>query len=267
MTGHKELMFAEERKRKIIELLNDSSKLLVPELCERFGVSPATIRNDLRYLEENGHLKRTHGGAIRTTRMSYELDTRQKEVKNLVQKQAIAKYAAQMIEDGDTIAIDTGTTGLQFAKAITNHTGLTVVTNDIKIAGYLEENLKANIILIGGTIRLNYNCTVGYLAVNALKGLSVDKAFMATNGLTPEKGLSTPDMSQAEVKKAMLEISSEVIVLCDSSKIGSTAFVQVAPTSVLDYIVTDSQVNEKYVNEFQLLGVAVKIANLQNDNK
>lgn len=261
MDKNREPIFVEERRRKIIELLNKKSKILVPELCEYFDVSPATIRNDLRYLEQNGLLKRTHGGAIKNSKMSFELETKQKEVKNLIQKQAIARYAAQMVDDGDTIVIDTGTTGFEFAKCITNRNGLTVVLNDIRIASYLEEHLKGNIILIGGTLRLKYNCTVGYLAINALKGLSVDKAFMATNGLTVEKGLTTPDLGQAEVKRAMMDIASEVIVMCDSSKIGHTAFAQVAPLVDVDYIITDNLVNDVYIKEFQALGINVKVVN------
>jgi DeoR family fructose operon transcriptional repressor len=256
----KEPLFAEERKLKIIELLNENTKLLVPELCEYFGVSSATIRNDLRDLEGNGLLKRTHGGAIKNTKAGFELDTHQKGIKNLAQKQAIARFAAETVDDGDTIAIDTGTTALEFTKQLTSRQGLTVVVNDIKIASYLEEYTEINTILIGGVIRRKYNCTVGYPATNALKGLSVDKVFMATNGLSLDKGLTTPDMSQAEVKKAMLNIASEVIVICDSSKIGNTAFVQVAPISRVDCIITDSGIDERDIEELQALGVIVQIA-------
>jgi DeoR family fructose operon transcriptional repressor len=259
----KEPLFAEERKMKILELLNENSKIIVPELCEYFGVSPATIRNDLRELENSGLLKRTHGGAIKNLQTRYELDTIQKQIKNLPEKQAIAKRAVELVEDGDTIAIDTGTTTLEFAKLLSSRKGITVVVNDIKIASYLEYNTDANIILIGGMIRRHYNCTVGHMAINALKGLNVDKAFMATNGLSIKRGLTTPDMSQAEVKRAMMDIASEIIVLCDSSKIENMAFVQFAPIDRVDRLITDDKIDDRDLNEFKMLGIEVDVVEVE----
>lgn len=255
----KEPLFAEERKMEILEILNRKSKIVVPELCEHFSVSSATIRNDLRELEESGLLKRTHGGAIKNIKTGYELDTLQKQVKNLAEKQAIAKRAIELVEDGDTIAIDTGTTTLEFAKLLTSKKQITVVVNDVKIAGYLEYNTNANIILIGGLIRRHYNCTVGHMATNALKGLNVDKAFMATNGVSIKRGLTTPDMGQAEVKKAMMDIATEIIVLCDSSKIENMAFVQFAPIERVDRLVTDDKIHAGDLAEFKILGIEVDV--------
>ena len=172
----KEPLFAEERKSRIIELLNENSKLVVPDLCDYFEVSPATIRNDLRELENGGLLKRTHGGAILNTKTGYELNSYQKGVKNLAAKQAIARYAVNLVDDGDTIAIDTGTTTLEFAKLLAGKNGITAVVNDIGIAKQLEENSDTNIILTGGILRRNFHCTIGPIAQKALEGLSVDKA-------------------------------------------------------------------------------------------
>jgi DeoR family fructose operon transcriptional repressor len=255
----KEPLFAEERKMKILEILNKNSKIVVPELCEYFGVSPATIRNDLRELEDSGLLKRTHGGAIKNIKARHELDTLQKQVKNLAEKQAIAKRAIELVEDGDTIAIDTGTTTLEFAKLLTSKEQITVVVNDVKIASYLEYNTNASIILIGGLIRRHYNCTVGHMATDALKGLNVDKAFMATNGISIKRGLTTPDMGQAEVKKAMMDIASEIIVLCDSTKIENMAFVQFATIDRVDRLITDNQIDDRDLNEFKILGIEMDV--------
>lgn len=253
----KELLFAEERKSRIIELLKENSKLLVPDLCEYFNVSPATIRNDLRELENAGLLKRTHGGAISNTKTGFELNSYQKEVKNLAEKKAIARFAAELVEDGDTIALDTGTTTLEFARMLTGKKGITVVLNDIAIASFLEDNSDASIILIGGILRKSFHCTIGPTAVKALSGLNVDKAFMATNGITVKKGLTTPDINQAEVKKAMIEIASEIIVLCDSSKIGNYGFAQVAPVTSVHRIITDDKIDERDAGDFKALGITV----------
>lgn len=255
----KEPLFAEERKTKILELLKENSKIRVPDLCTFFDISPATIRNDLRELESTGLLKRTHGGAISNTKAKFELDSNQKEVENLTEKIAIAKYAADLVEDGDTIAIDTGTTTFEFAKLLTEKKNITVVLNDITIASFLEKNSDANIFLIGGNLRRNFHCTLGPIAVKALSGLSVDRAFIATNGVTNKKGITTPDINQAEVKKAMIGIATEVIVLCDSSKIGINGFAQVATLTEVDRLITDDGICESEAAEIEAQGVMVDI--------
>lgn len=256
----KEPLFVEERKGRILQMLSKNSKLLVPEICEKFGVSPATARNDLRELENAGLLKRTHGGAIHISKAGFELDSYQKEVKNQAEKQKIAKLAMSYVEDGDIIAIDTGTTTLEFAKLLNARKRLTVVLNDIIIAEYLEEHSDANILLIGGSIRRNFHCVVGPIAIRSMQGLSVDKAFIATNSISSRRGLTTPDLNQAEVKKAMIEISSQVIVLCDSSKIGTNGFVQVAPISAVHRLITDSGIQAGDIEDFNALGIDVQIA-------
>jgi DeoR family transcriptional regulator, fructose operon transcriptional repressor len=255
----KETVFAEERKNKILQLLNENKKLLVPELCDVFHVSPATIRNDLRELENCGLLQRTHGGALSNPKTRFELNSYQKEISQLTEKQLIARYSAGLVEDGDTIAIDTGTTTLEFAKMLGSKRDITVVTNDIQIASQLEQSANATVIFIGGILRKGFHCTVGPAAVRMLSEFSVDKAFMATNGISLEKGLTTPDMNQAEIKKAMIQIANEIIVLCDSSKFGNNAFVQVAPVSAISRIITDQNIDERDFKVFQSKDILVSI--------
>jgi DeoR family fructose operon transcriptional repressor len=259
----KETLFAEERKSQILELLKSSSKILVNELCDHFDVSPATIRNDLRELENGGFLKRTHGGAISNTKTGYELNSYQKEVTNHLEKEAIARFSFDLIENGDTILLDTGTTTLELARLLGQKRDITVVVNDIEIARYLEDNTDINVILIGGALRQKFHCTVGPIALKALEGLSVDKAFMAANGITAKKGLTTPDLQQAEVKRAMIEIASEVIVLCDSSKIGYNAFAQFAQINSISRLITDNKADEKILDEIRAWDVPVDIVNIQ----
>lgn len=254
----KEPLFAEERKAGILQLLLDNSKLLVPEICEIFGVSPATARNDLREMENAGLLKRTHGGAISISRVGFELDSYQKIVKNQAEKQKIAKLAMEYVEDGDIIAVDTGTTTLEFARLLPVKKGLTVVLNDLIIAEYLEEHSDANIILTGGAMRRNFHCVIGPIAIRSMQGLSVDKAFIATNGITVKTGLTTPDLNQAEVKKTMIDIAAQVTVLCDSSKIGYNGFVQVAPISAIHRLITDRGIQQGDLEEFRALGIDVQ---------
>jgi len=258
----KEFMFAEERKQAILSLLEENSKMTVQDLRDYFEVSAATIRNDLRELASAGLLTRTHGGALSITKTGFELNSYQKGVKNLAQKQVIAKKALEFVEDEDTIAIDTGTTTIEFAKLLSSKKNLTVIVNDIEIARCLEDESDAVIILVGGHVRRNFHCTVGPVAIRSLSGLNVDKAFMATNGLTSKCGLTTPDINQAEIKKAMIDIAEEVIVLCDGSKIGNTAFARVAPIEKVNRIITDETADSIELNNIILSGVTVDVVKI-----
>lgn len=255
----REQLFAEERKQAILELLEENSKMTVQDLREYFEVSAATIRNDLRELANAGLLTRTHGGALSIDKTGFELNSYQKGVKNLAQKQAIAKKALEYVEDGDTIAIDTGTTTLEFAKLLHAKKRLTIIVNDIEIARCLEDETDAVIILVGGHVRRNFHCTVGPVAVKSLSGLNVDKAFMATNGLTVKRGLTTPDISQAEIKRSMMEVAAEVTVICDGSKIGNTAFAQVSSIERVNRIITDETADETEISNIISYGLSVDI--------
>ncbi|MEW5814780.1 MAG: DeoR/GlpR family DNA-binding transcription regulator [Spirochaetota bacterium] len=253
-----DVMFVEERKLKILEYLKDRKKATVNELCAAFNVSGATIRNDLRELENSNLLVRAHGGAMVKSKTAYELDAKQREVQNLLQKKRIANAAIQRIEDGDTIILDTGTTTLELARLLNTKRNLTVITNDIEIASVLEDFDQINIILIGGILRKRFHCTIGMAGHEMLAGLAVDKAFMGANGFTVEKGATTPDISQAERKKAMISIASQIILLCDSSKIGRNSFAQFAPLNEIDVLITD-ELGESEWKQIEEAGIKVLI--------
>jgi DeoR family fructose operon transcriptional repressor len=249
-------LFVEERKAKILLLLKENSKLLVPDLCKIFNVSPATIRNDLRDLAQENKLRRTHGGAIPIGKTSFEPTYADKELVFENEKKRIALCAADLVEDGDTIAIDSGSTTLEFAKCLVEKEKkrLTIVLNDIKIASCLEKIPDANIILLAGSLRHGYQCTVGPLALATLRGLNVDKAFMGTNALSSTKVFTTPDINQAEVKKCMIQIASETIMLCDSSKFNKVAFAEFATLEDIDKLITDTNLSPKmsaYLSDLQ----------------
>lgn len=239
-------LFAEERKKQIVAVIRDRKKVTVPFLCDFFKVSPATIRNDLAELENIKLIKRTHGGAIDLSQTGYEPSSNEKKVKNLHLKKAIAKESVKFIEDNDIIILDAGTTTIELAKLLHGYSNLTVVVNDITIAQYLENIDGVNIILIGGAIRKKQHCAVGPIASKILNELSVDKVFLGTNGFTLERGCTTPDMNQAEIKEIMVKIASKVFVLCDSSKFGNTSFSQFAPPSLIDVLITDHEVEKDY---------------------
>jgi DeoR family fructose operon transcriptional repressor len=257
-----EVLFAEERRAEIVRMVNDSKKVLVPDLIEHFKVSPATIRGDLRDLEAAGLIKRTHGGAIPSgfAKVGFEPDAVAKNVSHLEEKRRLARKAAELVEDGDIIILDTGTTTLELARQLRDKSNVTVIVNDMAIALCLEPFDGINVIVIGGTLRKNFHCTVGPFAANVLSELNVDKVFLGTNAFSAQKGCTTPDINQAEIKKIMVRIASQTIVLCDSSKFGKNSFVQFAHPQEVDLLVTDSGIDKKLLEELNELGVDVLVA-------
>jgi DeoR family fructose operon transcriptional repressor len=253
-----ENIFAEERKHMIVEMVNANVKITVAELCDRFSVSPATIRNDLRELEESGRLKRTHGGAISNRRANFEQDSYQKEVKRVSQKRDIAAAAVKYVNEGDTIVVDTGTTTFEFAKLLKNFESLNVVTNDIQIAAYLERNTEANIIIAGGAVRRNYHYTTGQKAIDTIADLNVDRAFIGVNGVSAKKGITVPHIDTAYVKAKIIEISDEIVLLADSTKLDRFSFVKCAEIDKVDVLITDDEADAEYLEKIREKGVDVR---------
>ena len=236
----KAVLFAEERHYKLVEFIHAHTKATVHELINQFGVSSATIRNDLRTLEQRGLISRTHGGAMIRTRSGYEEALQQRKVHNRIEKQLIARLALEKINDGDTIVIDTGTTMLELAKLLSEKRDLIIITNDIEIAGLLCNMEQHTLIVIGGTVRKRFRCTAGSLSQGMLSDMVVDKAFMAANNFDVKRGASTPDIDTAETKKAMIRIAAKRFLLCAHEKFGTQSFARFAETKDFDVIITDA---------------------------
>jgi DeoR family transcriptional regulator, fructose operon transcriptional repressor len=235
----REQIFVEERKRGVISFVNERRRATVTELCSKFAVSPATIRSDLRDLEQDGLLVRTHGGATAKDKARFELDAREKSVQHADEKRAVAARALVCIEDGDAILLDTGSTTLELAALLQARHNITVVTNDLVIAQLLEDHPSATIHLVGGMVRKRFHCSVGTRAEQFLHGLKVDKAFMAANGFSIRTGATTPDLEHAEIKRRMMAIATKTFLLVDSSKLGKSSFAQFAAADAIDCVIVD----------------------------
>lgn len=240
-TSPKEIdpLFAEERQIGILQAIEQQKKVMVNDLVKRFGVSGVTIRTDLRDLERAGQLIRTHGGAIATTKTGFEPNTRQKEIHFSKEKSRIAAAALALIDDGDTIILDTGTTTLELARILRARKKLTVVTNDLEIARTLEDCSETTICLLGGIVRKGFHCTISVRGIEVGEGITVDKAFMGANGFSLSKGATTPDIGQAHNKKQMIKMAARVILLCDHSKLGRVSLAQFATANEIHALVTD----------------------------
>lgn len=239
-----EHLFPEERRERIVALVDERAKVRVSEFCDMFNVSSATVRNDMRVLEQEKRIKRTHGGALALSQARHEKKDMEKLVSAVDEKRRIAEYAATLIEPGDTLALDTGTTTRELAKLISGMEELTVVTNDLLIAAMLSDNPKVTTIVLGGVVRVGYSCTVGAIAKNMLLDMSIDKAFMATNGFSVSKGFTTPTSEQAEVKKMLISASMQTVMLMDSSKFAKQYFLKFADISQIDALITDKGISD-----------------------
>ena len=250
MEKTKPAVFAEERKAQILEIIRKNQKIVVPELCNYFGVSASTIRNDLRDLKDAKLITRTHGGAVSNSKVSLEPMPREKQAQMFEQKAAIARRAAEMVDNGDVIALCTGTTTMELARQLVNKEKLTVVLNDIRIAAFLEENTDFTLFMLGGMIRrgFHYVNTAG----NPLPRISIDRVFFSCNALNASMGATLPDFNLAINTAEIIKLASEAVLLCDSSKVGTVAFAQIVPLEKIDTIIIDSDIDTADLKELSV---------------
>lgn len=252
-------MYEVERKRRILELLKEHQRVDVQGLNQILQVSDSTIRRDLKELEDQNLLKRTHGGAVPVQNVNFEPTFVEKEISNSDRKKLIAKKAVEQIRENDVILLDSGTTMLYLAMELKRFRKLTVVTNGIPIAQELEAADGIDLILIGGSLRKGILSLVGPFAEQILDRLHVDKAFIGTNAIHPEEGLSTPNIDEASIKRKMIACANKAILLADSSKVGDVNLVKFASLKDIDLFITDDQASEEHLREIEEKGVEIQI--------
>lgn len=251
-------MFSEERCMKIVEILQEKTSIKVNELAEFFNVSESTIRRDLKEMEENGLISRTHGGAVGITNTKFEPTYREKEDARHDEKEMIGKLAAGMIEDGNTIILDSGTTTLEVAKHITAK-NIIVLTNSIDIAYILSDKEDIEVIVTGGSLRQTTRAMVGNITEKILNQFKVDIAFIGANGITLRDGITTPNNVEAQAKRVMMDAAQKVIVVADSTKFNNVYFSVISPISRVFSIITSSDINRDIKREFEGAGVEIVI--------
>lgn len=236
-------MYAEERQLYILDLARREGRVDAGPLAEELKVSTETIRRDLSVLERQGFLRRTHGGAIPLERMGFDpvLMTRASTMVDV--KARIGKAAVDYLPQEGSIIIDGGTTTAVLAESIPADRPLTVLTDALPIAFSLTGKEHLTVLMPGGIIRTRSMCSVGPWAVRNLGEVSVDVAFMGTNGLSIERGLTTSDQSEAVTKRAMIESARRVVLLCDHSKVGVDDFFRFADLADVDVLITDTALN------------------------
>jgi DeoR family transcriptional regulator, aga operon transcriptional repressor len=252
-------MLNEERQRAILDLLRRDGRVLVVDLARQFHTSQVTIRKDLEILHVKGQIHRTHGGALPARDGALEdLSLREKEKLYRKEKLQIASAAARMVSEGQVVVLDSGTTTTAIACALRNFQNLTVITNAANIAAELSGSV-LEVILIGGSLRKNSFSLVGPLAEETLHKLHADILFLGVDGFDVQYGLSTPNVLEAKVNRAMIEISKVVVAVCDSSKFGKRSLSLIASTSSLQHVITDAGIPKADLNALKKSGVQVTV--------
>ena len=231
-----------ERRSKILTLLDDQGQVGVQELSEIFKVSAVTIRNDLTRLERKNLLFRTRGGAIKQRKVATDLMISTKAHTNLEQKRRIGKKAAELIQDGDTIILDSGTTTLEIARRLERFQDLTIITHALNVALELAGHKNVTLIMPGGFCRSKSLSFVGSQAEKNLRDYYCDKLFLGVDGFDTSYGITTPSVSEASLNRIMMEISRETIVVTDSSKFGERSLAFIAPLNMVHKVITDNAI-------------------------
>ncbi|CQR56022.1 DeoR/GlpR family DNA-binding transcription regulator [Paenibacillus riograndensis] len=254
-------LLAEERQQLILQQLEETGKVKVIPLAQQLEVSNETIRRDLDALEEQRKLKRVYGGAVKLTHFDGEPSYTMRRKLNQEGKQAIGREAARLLQDGDTVFMDTGTTVLEMTRWLAGKKNITIVTNSLPAASALLQALSleqftGKVILLGGEISVQQQSVSGILAHELLKQFTLDKAFLSVGGISPAQGITDYDMNESLVSRLAAGQASEVILLADHSKIGSTAFCQIAPLHTADVIISDQELPGGWKEELERIGVA-----------
>lgn len=240
----------EGRQEEILRRIEADGKISVRQICSSFGVSAVTARNDLDQLEQAGKLRRVHGGAVSCDRSISEAVASQRMLVNFAAKQRIAQKANELVQDGDSLVIDSGTTLFEFLKTLNNKKSLTIVTPDIEMAHYIDTKMPgADLIVFGGKVMKEHHYCCGSLARMVIGELFVDKAFMSTDSFSAEQGFATSFEAAAETKATTMRHARQRYMLMDASKFDRHAFVRFCGLEDLDYVVMDEDPNGAMAKE------------------
>ncbi|MFI6512355.1 DeoR/GlpR family DNA-binding transcription regulator [Streptosporangium sp. NPDC050855] len=253
-------VFAAERRQRILDLVRANGAVSLRDLARAVGSSEVTVRRDVRILEGEGLLDRHHGGATLPGELSREPTYLQKAQVADTEKTVIADLAASLVEDGDAIAVGAGTTTQAFARRLVRYGELAVVTNSLLVAQALADCPRIEVVMTGGTLRGSIHALVGSPAEQSLAGLRVRRAFISGNGLTTERGLSTPNLQVASVDRAIARAAEDVVVLADHTKIGIDTMVQTVPTEDITHLVTDDGAPTEILDDLASRGVRLHVA-------
>lgn len=253
-----EAMFAHERRQQIVSLARRDGRVTVADLAHDLNVTTETIRRDLGQLEAAGYLRRVHGGAISIERESIEPAVLERSLSNVSEKGRIARRALEEVPESGAIFLDAGTTTGALADLMNGGPGLTVVTHSLTIGLTLAGRHGATVLMPGGELRGETLATVGPWAERHIASISVDVAFLATNGISVARGLTTPNHVEAEIKRLIVRAAPRVVLLADHTKYAREHFESFAALTDVDLLITDDGLDDAAAAELQAAGVQVE---------
>lgn len=249
-----------ERRQSLLEILRSQPGMRVPEVAQALGVSEGTVRNDLNALEDEGRLKRVHGGAILNEQNQFQNHSFVRRYKqNVAAKRAIASKAAVLVKDGDSILLDASSTDYYLACALAERRQLRVVTNGFEVARELAENPSNNVILIGGVVNNNSSSVTGLLSERIIEELRIEKAFLSCSGFSLERGMTEILFAEAQIKRKVIESSQQLYALVDSSKFGREDLTSFASLKRISRLFTDDGISPDWIEHLGRAGLEYTI--------
>jgi DeoR family transcriptional regulator, aga operon transcriptional repressor len=242
-SGRDSRLLAEQRRRKIVDLIEQRGQVTVRDLVEKFSVSAVTARGDLDALASEGMAVRSHGGAVRRLEASQDYPLRLKETLHHAEKVRIGRAAAELIQNNETVILDSGTTTAELARHLKSRRlqSVTVITHALNVASELIDATDISVIMIGGLLRPVSGSFVGPQAETMLKEFHADRLFLAVDGFDLEVGPSTPDVLEAQLNNLMIKVSKEVNVVADFSKLGRRSVSRIGLLSQIHRLITDTR--------------------------
>lgn len=249
-----------ERQKQIHSMLTKQGRLSVAEIVEQFSISEATARRDLETLTSQGKAQRVHGGVIAVEQAPPELPILEREGEQSDEKASIGRAAAELISDGETIFLGSGTTVLETAKQLRERKNLTVVTNSLPVLNALAGIKEITVVSLGGQLRESELSFIGHITEQALAELRVDKVIVGTRGASLEHGLTNDYLQETLTDRAILKIGREVIIVADHSKVNRVSTALLAPLKTVHTFVTDSKADKKFLQALKKQGIHVVVA-------
>lgn len=238
-----------ERRDSIIQIIQKNGKVRVDTLSDKFDVSSVTIRNDLDFLEKKGIVHRTHGGALLRKSVYEDPSLEEKQQLYRKEKQRIGEKAVELIKDGDSILLDSGTTAMEIAQRLNGKKNLTIMTNAINLALKLGNLESTSVMLTGGLLRKESFSLVGPEAEATISNYYFDKLFLGVDGLDINFGLTTPNPMEAQLNRIMVDRAQQVIAITDSSKFGRHSFSYICDVDVISTLITDTNMSVEFERE------------------
>jgi len=233
-----------KRQQRIVSYINEKSGAQIKELSDLCHVSEATIRRDLDELAQSGQVERTHGGAMAVSSTSFERYHSEKIKLMTAEKRRIAKRAAELVKDGDSVFLDSGTTAFFLAQHLTQHRNLTIITNNLDIAYAVQVHASSTMVVTGGIRRDNYSVLVGSTTESFIKSLYVDIAFMGSDAVNPRAGVFNSNFMEIGVKQEVAKCGKRLVLITDRSKFSRRALTKVCDLSAIDVVITDKGLEE-----------------------